>query len=128
MIRWVNLCIVRFKARVSALYNARVVTHPYADLEQAPTGASKQGGERVPHGMRSDPCEVTSLRVFVKGTGEIISVSVSSMLDGGVQHEWIAKSIVPKKFREGICEWDCSFLPVFEIDGSSFPQMQQPSP
>jgi hypothetical protein len=123
MIRWINLWVVRFKARISALYNTRVVTEPYADLEQAWTGTGEQGSERVTHDMGCYPSKLLPFHMLVERSGEIVTITVTPMPDVGPEHKRLAQAVGVQEYFESSCERHSAFLPILEVDRRRFAQM-----
>lgn len=127
MIRWINLWIIRFKAGVSAFYNAWVVSEPDRNLVEAAAGACEKTRECVAHGMRSNPFETAELYMRLERSSEIVTITVFSVSYGRLQHKWFTKAIAIEKRFEAVRKGNGAFLSIFEIHSGGLAEMQEPS-
>jgi hypothetical protein len=123
-----NRICLWLKSRVMSINNSRIVAHPDSNLVKAAAVTYVQTGESSAHCMWSHPVEAGQLGVLLERTGEIVSVTISAVPYGGLQHEWLSKPILFKELKKTLRKRNRAFLPILKIDRRSLSQMQQPSP
>jgi hypothetical protein len=121
-----NIRVLGLQPGIASVNNARIITEPHADFIEADAITGQQTGKCVAHRVRCHPIQPLCFAMFMEWPSKIVSVTVPAVFDVGPKHKRFTQAIGGKESSEVIRQGNSALLPVLEVDGGRFAQVQQP--
>jgi hypothetical protein len=111
---------------VVLLHDAYIVPHPDSDLVDAFTATGEKTRECVSHYVRCHPRAALCFHVEAERSGEIVSVTIETMLILGVKHKRLPQSVPLQKAVKLSGEWNSALLAILEFHGGCLTHVHLP--